>query len=146
MLDEITIIGLMLTLVGLLASFFWVSLGSWMRDLVALRSEAQYWKPISTAEAKKERAMVRAKADGLGEVTTGVTTVVVLGFGTFLLIEALCLAEKLEGDLASLLATALWVFLVILVLLTAFLVIRGYWLVGVVRQLAGGTVTTTTKP
>jgi hypothetical protein len=136
MLDETTTIGLMLTLVGLLASFFWVSLGSWLRDLVALRSEAEYWKPISTPDAKKERAMIRAKADGLGEYTTGVTTVVVLGFGTFLLAEALWLANNLHGDLASVLVTALWVFLLILVSLTVFLVIRGYWLANVVKRLA----------
>jgi hypothetical protein len=136
MLDETTTIGLMLTLVGLLASFFWVSLGSWMRDLVALRSEAEYWKPITTPEARKERAMIRAKADGLGEYTTGVTTVVVLGFGTFLLVEALWLANKLEGNLVSTLKAALWVFLVILVVLTAFLIVRGYLLVRDVRRLA----------
>ena len=33
MLDEVTTIGLFLTLVSLLGSFFWVSLTAWLRDL-----------------------------------------------------------------------------------------------------------------
>ncbi len=146
MLDETTTIGLMLTLVGLLASFFWVSLGAWMRDLVALRSEAKYWQPIDGPDAKKERAGIRAKADGLGEFTTGLTTVVVLGFGVFLLIRALQLTTHLQGDLASSLESALWVFLVILVVLTLFLIIRGYRLVAEIKRLvASGDAAKTPK-
>jgi hypothetical protein len=135
MFDESTTVGLLLTLVGLLASFFWVSLGTWLRDLVALRSEAAYWKPIEDNSAKKERALIRAKVDGLGEFTTGLTTAVVLGFGTFLLVRALQLASNLDGDLASSLESALWVFLVVFVVLTLFLLIRGYYLVRKIKEL-----------
>lgn len=135
MLDESTTVGLFLTLVGLLASFFWVSLGTWLRDLVALRSEARYWKPIEDNNAKKERALLRAKVDGLGEFTTGLTTAVVLGFGAFLLVRALQLASNLDGELASSLESALWVFLVVFVVLTLFLLIRGYYLVWKIKEL-----------
>jgi hypothetical protein len=135
MLDESTTVGLFLTLVGLLASFFWVSLGTWLRDLVALRSEAEYWKPIEDGGAKKERALIRAKVDGLGEFTTALTTAAVLGFGTFLLVRALQLASNLDGRLASSLQSALWVFIVVFVVLTLFLLVRGYYLVRKIKHL-----------
>jgi len=139
MLDEVTTIGLFLTLVGLLGSFFWVSLTAWLRDLVALEAQATYWQ---ARQKDEEKAKIRHQVKGLGDWTTYVTTLAVLIFGVVLVVEALQMADGLKGELGDHLRTALWSFLVLFIVLTLFLLLRGYLLVRSIKAKAKETAST----
>lgn len=136
MLDAVTTIGLFLTLVSLLGSFFWVSLTAWLRDLVALKAQASYFKNRGNQE---ELAKVRHQVAGLGDWTTYATTLAVLAFGVVLLVSALTLTADIKGDLGARLLAALWIFLVLFVVLTLTLLGRGYGLVKKIRTEAAPT-------
>ena len=107
MLDEVTTIGLFRTLVSLLGSFFWINLTTWLRDVVALKAQASYYKNRGNQE---ELAKVRHQVAGLGDWTTYATTLAVL-LGVVLLVSALTLADDIPGGLGRRLLGMLWVFL-----------------------------------
>ncbi len=132
MAEETTVVGLYLALVGLLGSFFWVSLSSWVRDLVSLKARAEHH--TTGAGDAQERLKVKHEVKGLGDWTTGATTLAVSAFVLFLLAKALDLANNATGDLNDNLESALWFFLTIYIVLTLFLLGRGYWLANQIKH------------
>ena len=128
--DSTTTVGLYLTLVGLLASFFWVSLSTWLRDLVELRASFRYWeRQRGYPDQPQKLQQLSDRLEGLGDWTTAVTTLSVAAFVIFLLTRALDLASELKGSTANNLESTLWVFLFLYVILTGWLLGRGYTIV-----------------
>ena len=85
MLDEVTTVGLFLTLVGLLAGFYWFNLAGWVSGLIELKSEAAYYKGSDGKD--DERGMIRAKVQGRGSLSNIVTALAVSIFTVVLVLS-----------------------------------------------------------
>lgn len=132
--DEVTVVGLFLTLVSLLASLFWVSLTAWIRELTELHAESKY---LMNRDEREEMARVRHRHKGLGDPTVYITALTVLVFGVVLLVIAMVLTSDISGSLANLLLFALVLFATVFVFLTLGLLARGRWLLQQIEANAG---------
>jgi len=117
-------VGLMLTLAGLVGSFFNIQLSQWLRDLVALDQKVKLNKAEGTSDQMKAMVECRIEFEKLTNSQTYAINVLVLAFVVFVLVNGLLMIQSANADpLYPNVNIALWVFLVF------FLGVSG-WLIG----------------
>lgn len=124
--NPIATVGLMLTLAGLVGSFFNLQLSQWLRDLIALEQKAQVNQRQGTPEQAKAIVECRIEVEKLARSETYIINGLVLFFVVFVLVNGLAMARLAYTDpLYPYVATALVFFLVFFVGLSAWLFLRG---------------------
>lgn len=126
--NPLTTVGLMLTLAGLVGSFFNIQLSQWLRDLLGLSQKVEMNKAGGTPE--KEKALVECKIElkKLANCETYAINVLVLAFVVFVLGNGLAMIRTSSADPLYLhISTALWVFLVFFVGVSGWLIWRGWY-------------------
>jgi uncharacterized protein with PQ loop repeat len=125
--NPLSTVGLMLTLAGLVGSFFNIQLSQWLRDLIALEQKVELNKWHGTDTQQKAIVECRIEYKKLANIQTYVLHALVLGFVVFVLSNGLLMIRGAEGDPLFLnINVALWVFLVFFVGVSAWLV-YGAW-------------------
>ena len=120
-------VGLMLTLAGLVGSFFNIQLSQWLRDLIALEQKVKLNKSHGTDAQQKAIVECRIEHEKLANIQTYVLHMLVLGFVVFVLANGLLMIRGAESDpLYPNINVALWVFLVFFVSVSAGLVYGGW--------------------
>jgi hypothetical protein len=134
--DALSIIGFFLTLAGLLGSFFYIHLGEWYRDVLALEVK---WRLNRAGDEDGQRAArreCRYEAEQMASGTTLLTTLVVTAF--VLLVSVLSLVMWLnqpgKTDAWWYIAVAGGAFLIIYLLMAGFFTAKGYRKARQVRQ------------
>jgi hypothetical protein len=124
--NPLTMVSLMLTLAGLLGSFFYIQLSQWLRDLTALERKSDLNR-FAGSESEK-RALIECQIE-YRKLVSWPTTVVnlsVIGFVLFMLGNALLMIRTADADpLYPNIAVALWVFLGLFTVLSLGLLVLG---------------------
>jgi hypothetical protein len=126
--DALSIIGFFLTLAGLLGSFFYVHLGEWYREVLALEVKWRLNRAGDEDDQKAARRECRYEAEQMANWTTLVTSLVVTGF--IVLVSVLSLVMWLDqpskSDAWWYIAVAGLAFLAIYLAMAGFFVVQGY--------------------
>ncbi len=129
--DTYTIVGLLLTLVSLLATFFSVQLSQWLMSLIATNAKWDAHSSNSDSESMAKRRECRAELAGS---YNGVVFGVTVALGSFVGFIICCCFKALRlirGEpLKSILNEAIVVFSVCYFLLTCGLLVAGYLMIG----------------
>lgn len=134
--NPLTTVGLMLTLAGLVGSFFNIQLSQWLRDLLALAQKAQLNKAGGNDTQQKALVECRIELEKLSNIETYVVNGLVILFVVFVLVNGLFMISSAQADpLYPNIQLALWVFLIFFVLLSLWLVQRGRSTVKEVEQM-----------
>lgn len=127
-------VGLMLTLAGLVGSFFNIQLGQWLRDLVALQQKTTL--NIAQANGAQQTAIVECRIE-LKKLASGETYIInglVIGFVVFVLVDGFLMIRSASDDpIYPYVYVALWVFLLFFVGLSAWLTYGGWRIAKKVR-------------
>jgi hypothetical protein len=111
--NPLSSVSLMLTLAGLVGSFFNIQLSQWVRDLVAVEQKVQLNK--LQGNETQQRAIVECRIE-LRRLTNWQTyfgNLLVLGFVVFVLVDGLMMISGASADpVYPNIEVALWVFLV----------------------------------
>ena len=138
--NPLTMVSLMLTLAGLLGSFFYIQLSQWLRDLTALEKKSDLNR-FAGSESEK-RALIECEIDysRLAGWPTTVVNVSVIGFVLFMLGNALLMIRTADADpLYPNIAVALWVFLGLFLVLSVGLLLLGRHSAATTRRILDGT-------
>jgi len=125
--DVYTVVGLLLSLVGLLATFFSVQLSQWLMSILATESK---WKAYSAGNDEEAKSARRECAAEISASYNVVPFGITLAVGTFVWLvisaslSALALIE--ETKLRAILTNVLWAFVWSYGSLTLLLLIFGY--------------------
>ncbi|MGD9116605.1 MAG: hypothetical protein PVJ61_05450 [Dehalococcoidia bacterium] len=127
-MSEVSIIGIFLTLVGLLGSFFYIHLSSWFRDLIALKNKWELNAIGSTPQQKQAQLECLYAIRGLYNYVPGlVAGVITLFIG---LVSGFILNYLFSIEVSGALSSVLWVvflaFLATYFTLTLYFLIAGY--------------------
>ncbi len=128
--DALSMFGFFLTLAGLLGSFFYIHLGDWYRQVLALRVKWEINKLGDDPYLKAGRRECRYEAEQIasGVMATLITSIVVTLFLLLIAVLAalLWLAEPDKSGEWMYIAIAGVGFLAIYLTMTSFFVIAGY--------------------
>jgi uncharacterized protein (DUF983 family) len=125
--NPLTTVGLMLTLAGLVGSFFNVQLSQWLRDVVAL--ERKTWLNRFAANDSQLKAILECKIEyyKLTSVQIYAVNTFVVAFVVFVLVDGLLMIQAATGDpLYVHVNVALWVFLISFICLSSWLLLSGW--------------------
>lgn len=134
--NAFTVLGLFLTLISLLGTFFYVHLSNWYRDMLSLRDKWDLNSRVNLEEEKQARRECRYEIRGLYNFVTLTVTLVISAF-IFLvtILSALILIPELRVDpLAVHLCIALTAFVITYVTFTTFFLVQGYRIGRSLRQ------------
>ncbi|OWJ67118.1 hypothetical protein [Inquilinus limosus] len=123
--NPLSLLSPLLTLAGLVGSFFYIQLSQWLRDLVALRQKVELNR-FAGDEAQK-RAIIECRIEyrRLATWHTYAVNLSVIAFVLFILVLGLLMIRPAAADpMYDYLAIALWVFLAVFVGLASVL----FWL------------------
>lgn len=110
--NPLATVGLMLTLAGLVGSFFNIQLSQWLRDLVALAQKVKLNKAQGNESQQKAIVECKVELEKLANVQSYVINGLVLAFVVFVLVNGLCMIRTAATDpLYPHVHLALWVFL-----------------------------------
>jgi hypothetical protein len=124
--NPLTTVGLMLTLAGLVGTFFNIQLSQWLRDLLALAQKAQLNRAGGNTDQQKAIVECRIELRKLVNKETYTVNGLVIAFVVFVLGDGLCMIASARSDpLYPNVQLALWVFLVLFVFLSLWLLYRG---------------------
>ena len=124
--NPLTTVGLMLTLAGLVGSFFNIQLSQWLRDLMALDQKATLNKAEGTDTQQKAMVECRIEFKKLVNTETYVVNGLVILFVVFVLVNGLHMIASARNDpLYPNIQIALWVFLLLFLSLSVWLLHRG---------------------
>lgn len=134
--DALSVIGFFLTLAGLLGSFFYIHLGDWYREVLALEVKWAVNRMGDEDDKKAARRECRYEAEQMASLTTLVTSIVVTGFIglIFLLSLLLWITEPGKSDVWFYIGITGLVFLTIYLGMTSFFVVAGYYKAITVRN------------
>ena len=117
--NPLTMVSLMLTLAGLLGSFFYIQLSQWLRDLMALERKSDLNRFAGSESEKRALLECRVEYRKLVSWPTAVVNLSVILFVLFVLGNALLMIRSATADpLYPNIAVALWVFLGLFVVLS----------------------------
>jgi hypothetical protein len=117
--NPLTMVSLMLTLAGLLGSFFYIQLSQWLRDLMALERKSELNRFAGSEAEKRALLECRVEYRKLVSWPTTVVNLSVILFVLFVLGDALLMIRTAAADpLYPNIAVALWVFLGLFVVLS----------------------------
>jgi len=122
-----SVIGLYLTLAGLLGTFFYVHLSNWLQSLLRLQAKWQVNKRGTDTEQRSAIRECRFELKGLFNHIPIVVALGISGFIGLLSRDALDMLSEVPGDaLAQRLTSILCAFLWLYFLLTLYLLIHGF--------------------
>ena len=126
--QNIAAIGTFLTLVGLLGTFFYVHLTTWLRDLLALRAKFDVNDGGNTPSEEQAIRECRYSLKGLYNYLPALIAVAISAFIAFVAWNAFDILGPVRATdpLAEKLTEALIVFLAIYAALVIYLLIHGY--------------------
>jgi hypothetical protein len=87
--DALSVIGFFLTLVGLLGSFFYIHLGEWLREVIALETKWDINRKGDEDYQKAGRFECRYEIDHIATGITKLTSAVITGFVMFIFVLGL---------------------------------------------------------
>jgi len=120
------LVGLMLSLAGLVGSFFNIQLSQWLRDLMALRQKVELNQLHANEAQQKAIVECRIEFRKLSNNDTYIINFAVLAFVVFVLVNGLLMASTSSADaLYPYVMTALVVFLIFFVAMSLWLFSRG---------------------
>jgi hypothetical protein len=119
-------VGLMLSLAGLVGSFFNIQLSQWLRDLLALEQKADLNKFQNDEPSKKAIVECKIELAKLNSPHSYFVNLLVLLFVVFVLVNGLFMISTAAADpLYVHVNVALWVFLAFFVFVSAWLTCSG---------------------
>lgn len=125
MTNPLSLLSPLLTLAGLVGSFFYIQLSQWLRDLVALRQKVELNRFAGDEAQKRAIVECRIEYQRLATWHTYAVNLSVIAFVLFILVLGLLMIRSAAEDpMYVYLATALWVFLAVFVGLASGL----FWL------------------
>ena len=125
--NPLSLISPLLTLAGLVGSFFYIQLSQWLRDLLALRQKTELNRFAGDEGQKRAILECRIEYSRLATWHTYVVNLSVIGFVLFVLVIGLLMIRPAADDPVYVyLAAALWVFLILFVGLASGLLWLGY--------------------
>lgn len=125
MTNPLSLLSPLLTLAGLVGSFFYIQLSQWLRDLVALRQKIELNRFAGDEAQKRAIVECRIEYQRLATWHTYAVNLSVIAFVLFILVLGLLMIRSAADDpMYDYLATALWVFLALFVGLASGL----FWL------------------
>jgi uncharacterized membrane protein (GlpM family) len=125
--NPLATVGLMLTLAGLVGSFFNIQLSQWLRDLVALAQKVKLNKAQGNENQQKAILECKIELEKLANGQTYVINGLVLIFVIFVLVDGLAMIRSASADpLYPYIHLALWVFLVFFVGVSLWLIHDGW--------------------
>ncbi|MGY3129332.1 hypothetical protein ACVWZM_000014 [Bradyrhizobium sp. USDA 4501] len=132
--NPLATVGLMLTLAGLVGSFFNIQLSQWLRDLVALAQKVKLNKAQGNDNQQKAIVECKIELEKLANVQTYVINGLVLAFVVFVLIDGLAMIEAAASDpLYPNVHVALWVFLLFFIGVSLWLTCNGWFIAKGIR-------------
>lgn len=133
--NPLTTVGLMLTLAGLVGSFFNIQLSQWLRDLVALAQKVKLNKAQGNENQQKAIVECKIEIEKLANIQSYVINGLVLAFVVFVLVNGLVMIEAASADpLFSHVHVALWVFLVFFIGVSLWLTFDGWRIAKGIRE------------
>lgn len=134
--NPLTTVSLMLTLAGLVGSFFNIQLTQWLRDLAALHQKTTLNKANNTESQQKAIVECKIEIERLTNTDTYVVNGLVILFVAFVLGDGLCMIQSAASDpIYPNILVALWVFLVFFVVVSCGLWYRGTSTVKAIREM-----------
>jgi hypothetical protein len=136
--NPLTTVGLMLTLAGLVGSFFNIQLSQWLRDLVALAQKVKLNKAQGNENQQKAIVECKIEIEKLANIQSYVINGLVLAFVVFVLVNGLVMIQSASVDpLFPHVHVALWVFLVFFIGISLWLTCDGWCIAkGIRKELA----------
>ncbi|MHC2627248.1 hypothetical protein ACVIW2_009335 [Bradyrhizobium huanghuaihaiense] len=133
--NPLTTVGLMLTLAGLVGSFFNIQLSQWLRDLVALAQKVKLNKAQGNENQQKAIVECKIEIEKLANIQSYVINGLVLAFVVFVLVNGLVMIEAASADpLFPQVHVALWVFLVFFIGVSLWLTFDGWRIAKGIRE------------
>lgn len=124
--NPLSTVSLMLTLASLTGSFFYIQLSQWLRDILALRQKVELNKRQGDEAQKRAIVECRIEHAKLANMPTLIVNLLVIAFVVFVIAIALLMVGFADGDpLQPYIRTALWVFLILFVGLSGWLLFLG---------------------
>jgi len=124
--NPISTVGLMLTLAGLVGSFFNIQLSQWLRDLMALEQKISLNRLEGNESQQRAIVECRIELKKLASPSTNVLNVLIVAFVVFVLADGLFMICQAQDDpLYPNVEIALWVFLVFFVVVSGWLIYAG---------------------
>ena len=134
--NPLTTVSLMLTLAGLVGSFFNIQLTQWLRDLAALHQKTSMNRANNTETQQKAIVECVIEIKRLTNIETYIVNGLVILFVAFVLGDGLCMIQSAASDpIYPNILVALWVFLVFFVLVSGGLWLRGLSTVKSIREM-----------
>ncbi|WFU25436.1 hypothetical protein QA649_04100 [Bradyrhizobium sp. CB1717] len=125
--NPLATVGLMLTLAGLVGSFFNIQLSQWLRDLVALAQKVKLNKAQGNDNQQKAIVECKIEIEKLANVQSYVINGLVLAFVVFVLVNGLVMIAAASADpLYPHVHRALWVFLLFFIAVSLWLSFDGW--------------------
>lgn len=124
MTNSLTMVSLMLTLASLIGTFFYVQLSAWARDVLAVKQKAELNKQQGTPDRIKAIIECRIEHAKLFNLPTYLVNFFVIAFVVYVLVNALLLVGRApagDAELVPYVATPLWVFLGLFIVLSSIL-------------------------
>lgn len=143
-MNPLSLLSPLLTLAGLVGSFFYIQLSQWLRDLLALRQKLELNRFAGDEAQKRAIVECRIEYQRLATWHTYAVNLSVIGFVLFTLVLGLLMIQPLADDeyhLKVYMTVALSVFLVVFVGLASAL----FWL-GHRKAVEIGTILAATTP
>src|SRR5262245_39775461 len=134
--NPLTTVGLMLTLAGLVGSFFNIQLSQWLRDLIALTQKVKLNKAQGTESQQKAIVECKIEFEKLANGQSYVINVLVLLFVVFMLANGLFMIRSADADpLYFYVNLALWVFLIFFVCVSLWQIYDGWRIANKIRDI-----------
>jgi hypothetical protein len=131
MANPLSTVGLMLTLAGLVGSFFNIQLSQWLRDLLALEQKVTLNRAQGTEPQQRAIVECRVEYTKLTNLQNYVLNILIIAFVLFVLVDGLCMIRGAQADpLYPNINLALWVFLVFFIGVSGWLTFSG-WLTSI---------------
>jgi hypothetical protein len=117
----------MLTLAGLVGSFFNIQLSQWLRDLFALQQKAFLNSGGSNMDRQRAIFECRIEFKKLTNIQTYLINWLVLSFVIFVLVDGILMIRSAKADpLYIYVSIALWVFLIFFAAVSGWLIYNGW--------------------
>lgn len=133
------LVGLMLSLAGLVGSFFNIQLSQLLRDLMALEQKVELNRRHANESQQKAIIECRVEFRKLSNRDSYVINLAVLAFVIFVLCNGLMMAATASADpLYPHVWAALWAFLIFFVGMSCWLFWRGFSAIAAIRKMLDG--------
>ena len=133
--NPLTTVSLMLTLAGLVGSFFNIQLSQWLRDLLALEQKVKLNKAQGNETQQKAIVECRIELEKLANAPTYIVNGLVIAFVIFVLANGLLMIHGSQADpIYPNIQVALWVFLFFFISLSVWLMYCGCRVARFVKQ------------